>query len=630
MKTLKTFYRDCSLFLAFSLFLLFTPGTILATEATFAWNPNPEINLSGYKIHFGVESGLHPNSVDVGSPAIIDNTVSATLTGFTEGTTYYFVATAYDVDGFESNISQEIAWTAPATTNPDYDNDGMLDTWEINYNLNPNNANDAGTDLDNDGYNNLEEFLAGTNPIDVEDHPSYIVFNIANIDSNWQTIETGFSVPSPVTINGSLILTENVAPAAVLINTISHDSFNIKLKNLTDHNPENLTGNVPFIMLPGGRYINETLIIESGSFNLNDNGNFTHINFIETFPSPPMIFLTIQSANSPIPLVILVEDITGDGFNAAISSATNSHSTDPAYQESTNSLTINNLKFNQTISASQLTNILAENYTGSDTIETIGYMAIHDNNPNLHGDIKLADNSAVHYTLENTNIEYTEEAVTEEVVTEEVVTEEVVTEEVAPTYTTNDFSSDNKADILLRHTERGQLWLFEMDGNIVTASNNIGGVSPEWTVTGVADFTGDNKADILLRHTERGQLWLFEMDGNTVTASNNIGGLSPEWTVAGVADFSGDNKADILLRHTERGQLWLFEMDANSVIESNNIGGASLDWNIVANTDYNGDHMADILLQNQETGLLWLFGMNHNIIENSNPLGVVDLSWNII
>ena len=63
-------------------------------------------------------------------------------------------------------------------TNPDSDNDGMPDGWEIFYNLNPISSLDSNKDLDEDGYDwnrdssispderftNLEEYNAGTNP----------------------------------------------------------------------------------------------------------------------------------------------------------------------------------------------------------------------------------------------------------------------------------------------------------------------------------------------------------------------------------------------------------------------------------------------------------------------------------
>ena len=46
----------------------------------------------------------------------------------------------------------------------DADNDGLPDTWETAYGLNPANPADAAADPDGDGRSNLDEFLAGTDP----------------------------------------------------------------------------------------------------------------------------------------------------------------------------------------------------------------------------------------------------------------------------------------------------------------------------------------------------------------------------------------------------------------------------------------------------------------------------------
>ena len=48
---------------------------------------------------------------------------------------------------------------------PDDDNDGMPDTWEDDYGLNP-LVDDAAEDKDEDGQCNYDEFIAGTDPTD--------------------------------------------------------------------------------------------------------------------------------------------------------------------------------------------------------------------------------------------------------------------------------------------------------------------------------------------------------------------------------------------------------------------------------------------------------------------------------
>lgn len=46
----------------------------------------------------------------------------------------------------------------------DSDNDGMPDEWELKYNLNPNNPNDATLDCNGDGYTNIEKYINGIDP----------------------------------------------------------------------------------------------------------------------------------------------------------------------------------------------------------------------------------------------------------------------------------------------------------------------------------------------------------------------------------------------------------------------------------------------------------------------------------
>jgi len=46
----------------------------------------------------------------------------------------------------------------------DADNDGMPDSWELSYGLNPRDSADGAADKDGDGYTNLEEYLNNTDP----------------------------------------------------------------------------------------------------------------------------------------------------------------------------------------------------------------------------------------------------------------------------------------------------------------------------------------------------------------------------------------------------------------------------------------------------------------------------------
>jgi hypothetical protein len=63
----------------------------------------------GYNIYYGTASRVYTNKVSVGSAT------TATISGLTEGLTYFFSATTYAAQNMESDFSDEIAYTVPAT-----------------------------------------------------------------------------------------------------------------------------------------------------------------------------------------------------------------------------------------------------------------------------------------------------------------------------------------------------------------------------------------------------------------------------------------------------------------------------------------------------------------------------------
>ena len=63
----------------------------------------------------------------------------------------------------------------PDATDPDDHNDGMPDTWELQYGLDQFLSSDAALDLDNDTVSNLDEYLQGTDPLVADNHLSGFV-----------------------------------------------------------------------------------------------------------------------------------------------------------------------------------------------------------------------------------------------------------------------------------------------------------------------------------------------------------------------------------------------------------------------------------------------------------------------
>src|ERR1035437_3756616 len=89
----------------------------IAGTATLAWDAGPpntgdDFPVAGYRVYYGIASGVYTNSVDVG------NTTQAFVIHLVNGVTYFFAVTAYDTAGFESDFSYEVATTIPALPAP--------------------------------------------------------------------------------------------------------------------------------------------------------------------------------------------------------------------------------------------------------------------------------------------------------------------------------------------------------------------------------------------------------------------------------------------------------------------------------------------------------------------------------
>jgi hypothetical protein len=77
------------------------------SSASLQWNANTDPSVVGYKVYYGGASRSYTNTVAVG------NRTTSEVGGLLEGKVYYFAVTAYDVDGFESDYSEETTFLVP-------------------------------------------------------------------------------------------------------------------------------------------------------------------------------------------------------------------------------------------------------------------------------------------------------------------------------------------------------------------------------------------------------------------------------------------------------------------------------------------------------------------------------------
>jgi hypothetical protein len=79
-------------------------------SVTLNWQPSDADGVVGYNVYYGTESGVYPHKITLGDVG------AAPISGLQEGVTYYFVVTAYDADGGESDPSNEAIYTVPLSS----------------------------------------------------------------------------------------------------------------------------------------------------------------------------------------------------------------------------------------------------------------------------------------------------------------------------------------------------------------------------------------------------------------------------------------------------------------------------------------------------------------------------------
>jgi hypothetical protein len=72
------------------------------TYITLVWDRNPEPDIAGYNVYYGIISGEYVRMETVTDPTAI--------IGVKGSRTFYFAVTAYNTNGVESAFSEEVHW----------------------------------------------------------------------------------------------------------------------------------------------------------------------------------------------------------------------------------------------------------------------------------------------------------------------------------------------------------------------------------------------------------------------------------------------------------------------------------------------------------------------------------------
>lgn len=114
----------------------------------------------------------------------------------------------------------------------DNDGDGMHNSWEAAYGLNPNDSSDAALDKDGDGATNKVEYLAGTDPTDPMSIPPIVALGLTMDHS-----------PDPVSTGASLTYTINVKNygSNAALNVVVIDSLPTSVNFISMTTPQGAT-----------------------------------------------------------------------------------------------------------------------------------------------------------------------------------------------------------------------------------------------------------------------------------------------------------------------------------------------------------------------------------------------------
>ncbi|MCD6388074.1 MAG: cadherin-like domain-containing protein [Desulfobulbaceae bacterium] len=336
-----------------------------------AWTPNSEANLAGYKVYYGTVSRDYTTIIDVGNPEAVDNQIIVTLSGFSPGITYYYAATAYDVDGFESDYSDEAVWTCPLDPVPtaneitltiaeDTVANGQLDgTSQCGLSLSFEIVNNAahgtvsllnaatseftytpvlnfnGTDIftykvsDDNGESEIATVTINVTAVDdiavavndaistsfnQEESTFVIEMGTVIVNKDWQTVEFSESFIDPIVV-AKPASHQDENPCVVRIQNITNTGFEIRLQNwdylADDHGDETIS----FVAVERGSFeMSDGTLVEAGSFETDKTDKFIQISLAEPCNVVPVIAASIITNNGWDAVVGRIQNISTTGF----------------------------------------------------------------------------------------------------------------------------------------------------------------------------------------------------------------------------------------------------------------------------------------------------------------------------
>jgi hypothetical protein len=189
------------------------------------------------------------------------------------------------------------------------------------------------------------------------------------------------------------------------------------------------------------------------------------------------------------------------------------------------------------------------------------------------------------------------------------------------------FFGTDTADLLLRNTDNGGFWVFDISNNNITSvAIGIGLVGLDWQVMGFGNFSSRGENDMILRNVNTGGIEVYDISNNQITGAAFMGTVGLNWQFSGAGNFSGRGESDMLLRNTSTGGLEVYDIANNQIINAAFIGTVGPEWQFSGVGNFSSvPGETDLLLRNVNTGGLELYDINNNQLTGAAFIGTVGL-----
>ncbi len=194
----------------------------------------------------------------------------------------------------------------------------------------------------------------------------------------------------------------------------------------------------------------------------------------------------------------------------------------------------------------------------------------------------------------------------------------------------NDLDDDRVHDVLIRRSDNGRWFRYELDGQTITESDSVNLTSNlDWDVEATRDFDSDGNTDVLVRNQVNGRWFLYLMDGALVSGSSNMAFPSSlDWRVEVVEDFNNDGAADLLLRNQANGRWRMYLLNGIQILDTAVVDlPVNLVWQTVTGGDFDRDGSGDIMIRRTDNGR-WRTYLFDGLTVSSTDL--VDIATNAV